>query len=319
VSDLITRPLQADELDLFNRYANPPTSGVGARSRAFDEYVADGQYRPGWVWVAQRNSGEVVARAAFWAPPSSDHPYSLDHFDPGVGDDRIEVGAALLRAAYRALVTAEWTAPTGNDRPDYHLFLPTDWRERPDAHADATDRITAAEKAGLRFFVERINVRWGPESGLPPRSTRLRFEPATDDILVAKVLAALCENTLDAYARRDVQRYGVRRAAELTIEESAALPGGRDWWRLAYNRDGDVVGIVMPTMTTDFATLSYVGVVPAHRGRHYIDDLVIEALHIFTEAGQTLVNDATDVGNTPMAASFERVGYRVVGRRVVMV
>ena len=43
----------------------------------------------------------------------------------------------------------------------------------------------------------------------------------------------------------------------------------------------------------------------------------IEALHIFVAAGETLVNDATDVGNAPMAASFARVGYRVTGRRMV--
>jgi hypothetical protein len=61
------------------------------------------------------------------------------------------------------------------------------------------------------------------------------------------------------------------------------------------------------------------GVLPEHRGRHYSDDLVIEALHIFVEGGETLVNDATDVGNAPMAASFARVGYRVTGRRIVFV
>jgi RimJ/RimL family protein N-acetyltransferase len=96
------------------------------------------------------------------------------------------------------------------------------------------------------------------------------------------------------------------------------MPGGRGWWRLAYDAGGELVGIVMPTHTADFGTLAYVGVVPAHRGNRYSDDLVTEALHIFTEAGITQVADGTDVGNTPMAAAFERVGYRVSGRRIVM-
>ena len=228
------------------------------------------------------------------------------------------MGAALLRAAYAAVVTEDYAVPTGNDRPEYDLLLPADWRQRPDAHADATDRITAAERAGLRFFVERLNYRWTPECGLPPRSSRLRFEPATDDALVTDVLADLCTDTLDGYALRDVQRYGVRRAAELTIEETEAMHGGRTWWRLGYDRAGDVVGIVLPTLTTDFATLAYVGVVPAHRGNHYSDDLVTEALHLITEDGHTVMYDATDLGNAPMAATFERVGYRPAGRRVVM-
>lgn len=317
MSSLIFRPLQPGEFHLFNRYAHAPTSGVGMRSRSFDECVAEGLVRHDWVWVAQRRAtGDVVARAAFSAPPGNEHPFGLDWFDPGVGEDRVEVGAALLRAAYGTLVTGDYQVPTGNNRPDYHLLLPVDWHDRADARADAADRIAAAERAGLRFFVERVNVRWTPECGLPPRSTRLRFGPATADVLVADVLAALCEDTLDAYAIRDVQRYGVRRAAELAVKEFAEWP--REWWRLGYDPDGSVVGIVMPTKVGDHATLSYVGVVPAHRGRHYCDDLVTEALHIFTEAGVQVVDDATDVGNEPMVATFERVGYQVVGRRIVM-
>jgi len=59
--------------------------------------------------------------------------------------------------------------------------------------------------------------------------------------------------------------------------------------------------------------------VPEHRGHHYSDDMVIEALHIFTAAGEQMAYDNTDVGNAPMAASFARVGYRVVGRRIIFV
>lgn len=316
MTDLTFRPLVAGEFDLFSSYGPAPASGVGARSRSFAECVADGQYRPEWVWVALRGD-TVVARAAFWAPPGHDQPFSLDLFDPGTGSDRVEVGAALLRAAYAELLADGYHVPTGTDRPDYHLFLPADWRDRPDAVADARDRMAAAEAAGLVFFVERLNYRWTPERGLPPRSTRLRFGPATDDEVVTDVLARLCENTLDAYARRDVDRYGVRKAAEITIEETLELCDSRDWWRLAYSGD-EVVGIVLPTRATEFVTLAYVGVVPEHRGHGYSEDLVVEALHVFTDAGHTLVVDATDVANVPMAATFDRIGYELTGRRIVM-
>jgi RimJ/RimL family protein N-acetyltransferase len=57
--------------------------------------------------------------------------------------------------------------------------------------------------------------------------------------------------------------------------------------------------------------------VPEHRGHHYSDDLVAEALTIFAAAGLTQANDNTDVDNAPMAASFARCGYRVIGRRIV--
>lgn len=320
--DLTIRPLRAGEFPLFHDYVSPPAEGVGERPRSFDEEVEAGGYRPEWTWIAFRG-GDVIARAAFWGPADSPHPWSLDRFDPGVGPDRIEAGTALLRAAYQQLVPPDYSAPPHPDggRPDYHLFLPADWRDRPAAYAAATDRITAAERAGLRFFVERLNLRWTPADGLPPRSPRLRFTAVTDDEPLIDALERISVDALDAHDQQDVARHGRRRAAEQNLEGGAGMPGGpgRDWWRLAYHPDGDLVGVVMPTRNPNSATIWYVGVVPEHRGHRYSDDLVTEALHIFTEVGEPMVNDATDAGNAPMAASFARVGYRVVGRRIILV
>ncbi|WP_031173272.1 GNAT family N-acetyltransferase [Streptosporangium roseum] len=313
MSDLIFRPLEAGEFDLFLSYGPHLASGVGARDLPFDELG----YRADWLWVALRGD-EVVARAAFWGPPGSEHPFSLDWFDPGTGPDRIEVGAALLRAAYAALVTPGYSAPSGA-RPDFHLFLPGDWRERPDALADATDRIEAAEKAGLRHSVERLNLRWTPEYGLPPRSTRLTFTPADDDGTVVDLLARITEGSLDAWDRRTLAEKGARETAKETLADVAGFPGGRGRWRLAHDASGDLVGIVMPTRNSKFATIGYIGVDPAHRGHGYADDLVAETLHIFTAEGEPEVRDSTDLGNTPMAASFARIGYRIIGRRLIMI
>ncbi|MER5627265.1 GNAT family N-acetyltransferase [Streptosporangium sp. NPDC002544] len=312
MSDLLFRPLDADEFDLFHRYGALPASGVGARNLPFDKL----DYRSGWVWVALRGD-EVVARAGFWGPPGSEHPFSLDWFDPGFGPDRVEVGAALLRAAYAALVTPGYATPSGT-RPDYHLFLPADWRERPDALADASDRIAAAERAGLRQSVERLNLRWSPEYGLPPRPARLTFAPVDDDEVMLDLLARVTEGSLDDWDRRHLAERGARATAEQTVTDVADMPGGRGRWRLARDASGELVGIVMPTRNSRSATIGYLGVDPAHRGHGYADDLAIEALHIFSAEGEPEVNDNTDVGNKPMAASFARIGYRITGRRLIL-
>ncbi|HEY0636588.1 MAG TPA: GNAT family protein [Pseudonocardiaceae bacterium] len=319
MSDPTYRPLRAGEHHRYESYGPPPASGVGVRSRSFAQCVGEGEYPPGWVWIAERD-GAVVARAAFWAPPGHEHPHTLDFFDPPAhGDDRVEVGAALLRAAYAALVPPDYRGALGNDRPDYHLLLPTDWRERPDALADAELRLAAAEAAGLEFFVERLSLRWTPERGLPPRPGRLRMTPVApaDDATAVDLLARLCAASLDAYALRDVRRYGLRDAAVRTLADTEEY-GDRRWWRIGRLPDGEPVGIVLPVRVTHFATHAYVGVVPEHRGHRYSEDLVIEGLHLFTEAGETLVQDATDVANTPMAAAFDRIGYELTGRRIVM-
>lgn len=310
--DLCFRPLEPGEFDLFHRYGALPASGVGARNLPFDELG----YRPEWVWVALRGD-EVVARAGFWGPPGSEHPFSLDWFDPGSGPDRIEVGAALLRAAYAALVRPGYATPSGS-RPDYHLFLPADWRERSDAFADASDRIAAAEKAGLRRSVERLNLRWLPEYGLPPRPARLAFAPVDDDEVLVNLLARIAEGSLDDWDRRNLAEEGARATAEKTVAEVADMPGGRDRWRLARDASGELVGVVMATRNSRSATIGYVGVDPARRGHGYAYDLVTEALHDFVAEGAPEVNDNTDVGNAPMAAAFARIGYRITGRRLIM-
>ena len=323
MSEPTYRPLaDASEFSLFTSFP-APTSGVGARSRTFAEYVADGDYLPERVWIAERD-GQVVARVAFWTPPGSPVPESADYFDFVPGPDGIETGAALLRAAYAVMAPPGYSSPRhpAGGRPDYHLFLPTDWRERPDARRDAEERIAAAERAGLTRFVERLELRWTPDCGVPDRPGRLRFEPAADryDELVATIMR-VNTSTLDAHVRRDIARDGPRKAVEAMLKEAEAAPGGvgRDWWRLAYApAAGEAVGFVLPARAP-FATLYYLGVVPEHRGHHYADDLVIEALHIFLAAGASMSHDNTDVENAPMAASFARCGHRIVGRRIIFV
>ncbi|MEU1876624.1 GNAT family N-acetyltransferase [Streptosporangium sp. NPDC020072] len=307
MSDLLFRPLQADEFPLFHRYGPVPASGVGLRPRPFEELG----YRSGWVWVASRGD-EVVARAAFWAPEGSDRPAFLDWFDPGHGDDRVETGAALLEAALTALF------PEGDTRPEYHLFLPVGWQEQPDALADATDRIDAAERLGWRRTVERLNLRWLPEYGLPPRSVRLTFTPADDDETVLGLLARVAGDSLDSWDRRTSAEKGAEATARETLTALAGYPGGRSRWRLAHDASGVLVGVVMPTRNDSSATVGYVGVDPAHRGHGYSGDLVTEALHIFAAEGEPQVYDNTDLGNVPMAASFARLGYRVTGHRMVL-
>jgi GNAT superfamily N-acetyltransferase len=320
LSRTIYRPL-VDEGEYPRFAAFPaPASGVGSRIRRFEEYLAAGDYLPSRLWVAERD-GEFVARLAFWAPEGGPVPWSVDYFD-FVGDDGIEVGTALLRAAYTALVPPDYSVPPhpSGGRPDYHLFLPLDWRERADARRDADARIAAAERFGLVRFVERLNLRWTAADGLPPRSARLRFEPAADryDELV-DVVMRVNESTLDAHARRDIERWGARSTVERMIADADGMPhGSRDWWRLAYTPDGAVVGFIMP-VKVPAPTLWYLGVVPEHRGHRYSDDLVAETLHVVTEAGEDRMQDATDVANAPMAASFARCGYTVVGRRIIMV
>ena len=184
--------------------------------------------------------------------------------------------------------------------------------------AAVTDRRTVARLAGLRFLVERVELRWPAESGapLPPRPGRLAFRPVGDDAEVLAVMRGTLGGTLDAHARRDVARVGVDAAAHAIVDE---LPGPRSLVRLAYDPAGRCVGITVPGLRPWGPDVAYVGVLPEHRGNGYADELLLEASHLLVEGGATEIVAATDVGNAPMAAAFARCGYMVVDRLMVHV
>ena len=256
-----------------------------------------------------------MARVAFSGPPEAELPLVMGSLEIGTRPDRVETGVALVRTAYAAM-TGGGTGEGG--RPEYRQFLPVDWHEHAGMRAAVTDRRTVARLAGLRFLVERVELRWPAESGaaLPPRPGRLTFRPVGDDAEVLAVVRGTLDGTLDAHARRDVARDGVDTAARAIVEE---LPGPRSLVRLAYDPAGSCVGITVPGLRPWGADISYVGVLPEHRGNGYADELLLEASHLLVEGGATEVVAATDVGNAPMAAAFARCGYVVVDRLMVHV
>jgi ribosomal protein S18 acetylase RimI-like enzyme len=81
------------------------------------------------------------------------------------------------------------------------------------------------------------------------------------------------------------------------------------------------VGLVVPDPGTDRwgPDIAYLGVLPEHRGRGYVDDLLVEASQLLAERGAEDIGATTDAGNAPMAAAFARCGYEIVDRLIVHV
>jgi RimJ/RimL family protein N-acetyltransferase len=306
--EITVRPLTAADIDRFLAWEGP---AFGPPGRDFLATAAQNHYRPHWTWVAERD-GRVVARAAWWGAPDDEHPIALDWFDLGGASDRVAVGAHLLQAA------AERVRTEGGGFPEYHLFLPADWHDRADVRRAVDERTDAAGQAGLRPFVERLRVEWLAASGLPAEDDRLTFAPAADDGQLLDVLERVNVGTLDAYARRDIERHGPAGAARIQLDDMAWMPAPREWWRLASDADGALVGVVMPSRNYEAFVVGYIGVVPEQRGRGYVRGLLADATTFLAGAGAARIVADTDTGNGPMAAAFGRAGYRVTARRIVM-
>jgi RimJ/RimL family protein N-acetyltransferase len=73
--------------------------------------------------------------------------------------------------------------------------------------------------------------------------------------------------------------------------------------------------LVMPARNATSAVINFIGVVPEHRGKGYVDDLLAEGTATLHAAGAERVRADTDTRNLPMAAAFGRAGYAEFAKR----
>ncbi|TQK51208.1 acetyltransferase (GNAT) family protein [Streptomyces sp. SLBN-118] len=290
MTDLVIRALSESDAHLFDTLPDP--LGVG---RA----LANATHRPDWKRVALRD-GKVVARAAWWGGPDDQTPVNVNWFDFAEGEE--EAGAELLR-----------TSPF---QAEFELILPAGWREDPAALAAGEARIRAAGAAGMKVLVERYQYRWTAECGLPQRPGRLEFRTEPDDAVFLDVLRRVHSVTLDAHARRAIAESGVDRAAQEELDFFHWCPSPREWWQLAFTREGELVGLQIPANNPSGPCIGFIGVVPEQRGQGYAYDLLVECTHFLAERGAEFIAGATDQGNFPMAANFAKAGHPVVQERI---
>ena len=307
--------------DDFERFApllvEDPASYVTA-----DRYtmrIGSGEHRPEWTWIAEESAGgRVLAVAVWWGVPKESLPASLDGlFVAGTLSfaDRVSIASGLLGAAHEAYAKAGVT-----ETPAYHVFLPPGWRDEPDAVAAFAWREQAARQADLTETLERLSYEWATRDGLPDPSKRLRFRPESDDEVFTDLFRRVLEGTLDATSRQEAAAVGTETQARQDVafyEERMA--GERSWWRVAETPDGEVVGFGLPSKNTEFPVVGYLGVLPEHRGHGYGDDILAEITRILAaDIGAEVIRADTDLENRPMAAAFERVGYRNIAAHLVL-
>jgi RimJ/RimL family protein N-acetyltransferase len=305
--DLTLRPITGpDELDLFNSLPYVLNGEVG-------DDLAAGRRRPEWLWLALRGR-RLVARAGWWSRPGDRHPLLMDIFDihDGIGGGTHD-GVRLLETALPAVV------PAGATPPEYGRFLAPDWRDHEHTRQAVDDRIGALERVGAKLFVERLRLEWRPGTPVPELSGRLAFRPVRDAGELIELMTLVLDGTLDAHSRDELTRMTPSQAArEQYHNELERYESPHEWWRIAALPGGEPVGFVVPAHNGYNPIIAYVGVVPAHRGRGHISDLLAVGTSLLAAQGVPRIRAATDVGNVPMAAAFARAGYVIFERQIDM-
>ncbi|MGP3983395.1 GNAT family N-acetyltransferase [Streptomyces sp. KR80] len=296
--------------------ASPTMSADSYRTK-----LANREYRPEWTWIAQDAAeGAPLAVAVWWGSPNESQPGALDgvfvHTSVGTTADRINLAAELLTAAHTAYARTGQAQP-----PEYHVFLPGDWRDRPDMISALSWRREAARRAGLSVSLERLRYEWTAQAtALPEPSGRLLFRTEPDDEVFVNLFRRVLTGTLDAASRKAAADIGADAQARDDVAfYRETMLGERSWWRVAETPDGEVVGFGLPSRNPASPVVGYLGVLPEHRGHGYVDDILAEITRILAvEAGAEAIRADTDLTNLPMATAFERAGYRNFARRLVL-
>ncbi|WP_443055105.1 GNAT family N-acetyltransferase [Streptomyces sp. NBC_00691] len=270
--------------------------------------LATGRRLPEWMWVAL-DGDRLLGRLSWWTGAAGSAPQSLDFFDlaPELSEEeRAEIGLRLLRTATAAVV------PAGTRPPEFSRFMPADWREVPETRSLLESVFGVLVAAGARPLVERLRLEWRPGTPVPEPKGRLEFRQVRDREDLVALMTPVMEGTLDAHGQADLASgLSVREAAELHFDEELAhYSSPQEWWRVAQLPEtGEPVGFVVPARNNYHHTIAYIGVLPAHRGHGYIDDILAEGTRVLAAFDVPRIRAATDLGNVPMAASFARAGY----------
>lgn len=267
---------------MFEQFPEPARSQLMA---AFDE----GRTRPGWCFSEGR------ARLAYWTPIPGSEPMIVWQFEPGP-DPRVAAG--LLRRSLREL---------GPRKAIHDITLPPGL----DPVVDRAVEHEALVAAGFVMEVERLLLEWAAGSDLPDDPGRLTYRPARrmdpDDVI--RLLVRISEGSLDHDTRVEVATSGAEAEARWMYDDLMARKAKPDWFVVGH-LGGSPVGLVAP----DDHSIAYIGVVPEHRGRGYVDDLLAYGTRTLAAEGLRRIVAATDVANAPTAAAFRRAGYSEVGR-----
>lgn len=315
----VFRPSDAADLDAVLALIEPDAA-TPLTADGYLSSLAGRQYRPEWTWVAaDAGTGAVLAAAVWWGALTGSAPGALDAFyvRESVGDDeqRTALAAELLTVAHRS-----YAADLGlTEPPAYHVFVPGDWRDHPEVVSVLSWRERVARLAGLGTGLERLRYEWTPEAGIPSPTGRLVFRAEPDDEVFVDVLARVVRGSLDSYTTVHAAELGAEALAREDVEHYRdRMLGERSWWLIASTRDGETVGFGIPSRNPSHPVVGYLGVLPEHRGHGYIDEILAEITRVLVaEAGAQCIRADTDLTNRPMAASFERVGYRNFARRLV--
>jgi len=293
------RHIAGSELAAFARLGGAGASADGLEAE-FAEMWRDGESRPEWCFVAE-DEHRPVGRLAIAALPVGCGITTLEHrlLAPWLADgDAGAVGSArsLLDAAVAAL-------PPGAQTLDARL--------NAESHPHLATWRSALESSGFALFQEKRGFVWTDDRGPLPDPSGLGFrslgEIGRDEYAAA--MARGIEGTLDRNDRHYVGLCGPDGWGREMLGYIG--PGDEASWLVAVAPDGWLAGYVAVSAfgEPETGTIIHIGVMPEHRGRGYVDELLAAAARAARVRGLRHILSDVDTENAPMLAAMRRAGH----------
>ncbi|WP_291576342.1 GNAT family N-acetyltransferase [Clostridium sp. UBA4548] len=118
--------------------------------------------------------------------------------------------------------------------------------------------------------------------------------------------------TLDEDDLAWVKEFGSKEAAIKYFNLLKDIDYTEGWWKLAYNREQELLGLVVPQRLTEgIGGINYIGVIPEKRGQGYINHLVIEGVKTLKDNNIKKVIADIDVKNYPLYKVLQKQGFKL--------
>jgi ribosomal protein S18 acetylase RimI-like enzyme len=240
--------------------------------------------RPEWCFVAEQ-AGNAIARIALWSLPEQDAPLDLVLFNAPWGEHRNahdDVATQLLAHVEQFFVG------TGAKAIGHCQDTPP---REPQWQTNEAARRQCLERAGFHIARHTLRYRLHDASPALALSDRLELIAITelDDTALLPLVAQVAAASHDQLDCEGCARLGAEVHALELIADLRDMRIDAGWWRIAHERKADgtcgaAIGFILPAASADMGTIGYVGVLPEHRGKGYVDALIAHATQVLQAA-----------------------------------
>lgn len=302
---MLIRPLVVGEIETFARVAGRIEHAASVQDY-LERLLTRGYSHYEWLFVLEEDN-QIIGTIAYWTHPSIGEPSDFVLLElPWERKDSLTLGTHFLQHALLHMQTLG-----AAEQISHVIDLPPvkpQWQYFPE------QRVELLKRFG--FMLQRETLRFECHvaetvSAAPPQLTFRPLEEVGEAVFIEAIERG-STGTLDRRIRQEREQAGPTQHAKDMFEYIQRLGYAPGWWQLAYNQAGELVGFIMPSANN---TVGYIGVLPEHRGRGSIDELIARLTATFAAAGSPIIQADTDVYNIPMANAFRRAGWSHLGSR----